>query len=145
MKRKIFIDLEGTLIDDWENINFLREKAEWIAHQLSESDEISIFSFAIWNHQDVERFDLFLRKPLETFFKRPIFTVLTVSEIRRTVCRFRKLSIDPVDFTSIFPKHLAFVEFIRATERCGEFLLFDDMVEDWKIEVGGKNILIFKV
>lgn len=145
MIRNVFIDLEETVIDDWHHGNFLSDNAKRIFKTLQPRDKLSVFSFAIWNKQDAELFDLKFRKPLENFFCRPIVAVPTLFEIKETICKFRRLSIDFCDFSSLFPKHMAFIEFIRATEKCGEFILFDDMVTDWNIQVESKTIKIFKI
>lgn len=145
MRRKIFLDLEETLIDDWSTRNFLAENAKHIFRQLHPSDELNIFSFAIWNEKDLKDFNLSLREPLEKFFMREFAQVPTFFQIFETVKKFRSLDIGFADFSSIFPKHLAFIEFIRATESEGEFWLFDDMVEDWDIFTANKKIIIRKV
>lgn len=142
--RKVFLDLEGTLIDDWQNLNFLSDKAKFIFKQLLPSDELHIFSFAIWDIRDLARFNFELRFPLENLFTASV-QVHTRDEIKSIICKFRNLVLSSADFSGLFTKELAFIDFIRATETSGTFVLFDDTVSNWQIKFADLEIFIISI
>lgn len=52
MITKVYLDLEGTIIEDIENPIFLNENIEKISDLVKSANEIMIFSWAICNNND---------------------------------------------------------------------------------------------
>lgn len=129
---KVFIDLEGTIIDEWGVNNFLIKNAEQVKETVQHLliDELNIFSFAVLNEADKELFRRELQPQIEKFFALRV-KVWSKNEIMDAVLKRKNLNnISEFDFYSIFGKGWAFIEFCQALWTEGSFLLFDDAVEN---------------
>ncbi len=131
----LFLDLEGTLIDDLENANLLWENVhkikEFIHNQRLAS--ATIFSFGLLNNTD---FSESLKSELESILGISL-NVVSKQDIMAKV--LADICLNEFDFTTIFGKDMAFVHFIRKTEKEGTFLLVDDVPADTWLDLAVVN------
>lgn len=133
---KIFVDLEQTIIDDWQAGNLLPQKIKKIRAEIrtilghDNSFELNIFSFATLNEHDADEFDIRLRQQIEEVFNCHI-KVWTKERIKKDVLAARKLnnnSMDEFEFSSIFGKDLSFILFCEQ-QGIHNAILWDDTVK----------------
>ena len=130
MQHKVFLDLEGVLIDDWNNrnIHFKTNKQLTSFFESVGSNKCNIFSYAIDNMQDYVAFMKFANN-LELAFNIDIDDVLTVVEI-----------MDITNSTGIMwefkmeGKRNGFISYVsqitKNTNQLISFYLLDDNVEN---------------
>lgn len=130
---KVFLDLEGTLIDSWFNPKLLTENIRKIKlflhiHKISEVD---IFSYAVLNVEDYKNF-LKMEEALEMSLGTEIDEIHLGENILTTVSRYTNLVYENwLDFTSVTYKHQVFYDYCLArasnfnTSMC---ILIDDVV-----------------
>lgn len=140
MKRILFLDLEQTLIADFDTgrsaVPIHHNTVRSFINQYAWSD-IFIYSYAIWNSKDVLSFNTFIRPWVEQHYGIKISdTVWTISEIKRVIAKASKISLmDNDDFFTFFDKERSFKVFVEAKfkdEKDTEFWLLDDMVQNSK-------------
>lgn len=136
----IFLDLEQTVIDSWETMNFLFNRASMIKNAIDLMGELApdkeivlgIMSWAVWNHNDLESFNEELRKPLEDFFERPINITWTMEDwFAASVHSGTRVNSNIADFFDSFTKEDVLFK-MRNHDMFKEqaLVLFDDAVED---------------
>jgi hypothetical protein len=119
MKTVLWLDLEDTVLEPvnegWFNTRLVQsDKIDLVKQLIAEikPDEVSIFSFAIWNEAERVRFNMGTRNWLENVLGVTFTEVLRVDEdIIRLCCSNRGLSTDTVDFSEMsnfWGKHDAF-------------------------------------
>ena len=148
---KIFLDLEMTLIYDWfedrsiidNNIKIIRDFADEYKH----IEKFYLFSMAIWSREDVEKFDNSrLKKELELSLGKELECIY-MEDIYKKILKNNNILIN-VYFSDIFmfePKTNFFIEWIRDTNQKGEFILFDDTVEDSEYIFKDRNFIFIKM
>ena len=143
MSRHLFLDLEDTVItpvvDGWFNTGLINlDKVRRIIDEW-QPDFVHIFSFAIWNQQELLRFNHAVRPRLEQALGIKLSIVPTVDDdILRNCCQVLGISPDRVDFSDMsdfWGKHEAFRLCVRqqfaTTSQHGvtsEVMLLDDAV-----------------
>lgn len=144
------LDLEETVIDNWEDCNIILpniEKIKSLGINKRCKEKVGIFSWAMWNERDLDRFNDKLREPLEDvldikFDSDLVFTMERISEIV-LILRKKKMSIE--DMFDIFGKE----ECLLTMFRFGLFgdrttFLIDDKVDHLlKFEKADKTALHF--
>ena len=114
-KRLLFLDLEDTVIEPvmkgWHNTEMINvEKLKKFINELK-PDSVHIFSFAIWDEIEKERFILYTQPMIEKTLGITIVGVPTVEDIIHNVCRVKSVpngSIDFDDLSTFFGKQHAF-------------------------------------
>jgi len=167
MKTIVFLDLEDTVLapvlTGWFNAAPVSHDKFDLVKEIVNSftpDEVSIFSFAIWDEAQLVRFNFATRDWLENKIGHKFKTVLRVDEDIISACCLQKgISQDRVDFSEMsafWGKHDAFRIFMRHffKDRCAhdepiKVVLIDDAVDDetffWKqLNVHGEIINIDK-
>lgn len=145
MKNLIFLDLEETLIDDWFNGLLLPEKCRKIRQfiQAISYSEIGIFSYAIYNDEDLKKFQGTLKGPLETILEKKITQeVLTIEKIMNIVCKncnIHSAKFTITDFFYFFNKQGGFLEFAK-TFKDTNLWLIDDAVDNIKVNFQDINV-----
>lgn len=147
--RELWIDLEDTVItpvlSGWWNTEVInRDKVRHVIDTFK-PDRVNLFSFAIWNHDELQRFNAGTRPMLETALGIKLNLVLTVDDDIIPIC-CRQLRIQPstVDFqemSNFWGKQGAFRHYMRhhAWKMAGHdkqliAMLLDDAVFDELIE-----------
>lgn len=115
-RRHLFLDLEDTVItpvlDGWFNTHMINvpKVKNFIAE--FKPDAVHLFSFAVWNAAERERFNLGTRPMLENCLGIKLSGVPTVDdEIIPACCSVMGLSVTTVDFSEMsnfWGKHEAF-------------------------------------
>lgn len=149
---KFFIDLENTIIDDWQAGNLLPQNIKKIRAEIrnllghDDEFELNIFSFAILNEHDAAEFDVRFRKQIEQIFNCRC-KVWTKEQIKKDVLAARNLnnnSMDEFEFSSIFGKDLSFIFFCQQ-QGIHNAILWDDVVKDVDITSQHGTISLRKV
>lgn len=107
--RTVFLDLEGTLIDDWNTRNFLAYNAEHILQSgilLGTDVAVGIMSWALWDTRDAAVFTESMLPELQAFLGVQINTSLplTMDQWADDLLRYRKLRVSRDDIFDIFQK-----------------------------------------
>lgn len=131
MSLKIFLDLEETIIESWDNpllTNISKVKA-FIHNQQKEKEfkVISIFSFAIWNDIDRAVFHQSIKDSIETALDVRVEQVISVKQISELFNKVHKLHLSTTDVISILGKSNAFFEWCKFSETLN-CCLIDDVV-----------------
>ena len=145
-KFELWLDLEGTIIDDWYKGNLFlgrRIKDFTDEHKIS---KLNIFSFAIQSVFDQEKFvSRGMKKMIEDFLEVEILNHPSVPDMMRKISPWEKLKYDDMfDFMSINCKHWAFIKYIQAHSEFNNqhFVLIDDMVDNMEILIKDRNLKI---
>lgn len=141
--RHLWLDLEDTVItpvlDGWFNTHLINvDKVRFIMNEFK-PDSVHLFSFAIWNEQQLLRFEAGTKPMLENSLGVKLASTWTVDEdIIRMCCSVMNMSVETVDFqemSNFWSKHEAFRLCMRHTFKNThahdidtEVLLLDDFV-----------------
>lgn len=165
-QRHLFLDLENTIIsevtDGWHTASLIN--VDLIKQVISEFKPhyISVFSFAIWNEVEKQKFVQHAKQMIEDALSISFHVVLRVDEDIIPACsHVKKLLPSKVDFMEaddFWGKHEAFRLFVRHSfekvwstdSKSTEVMLLDDVVwnEEWcwpDIHVNGKICNILKM
>ena len=140
-----FFDLEQTLIESWEEPFIINH--EIVSEIISRPDfdnKVSIFSWAIWNEEDLVTAKRFIYPKLEAEFGIEIIDTVTKEQLFKIV-KEKWFWLDEDDFGDMFDKERAFIEFCRLTKLKGNQYLVDDMVLDMKLTQENLEIELIKV
>ena len=144
--KKLFLDLEGTLIESWHSPVFLSENIELIkffikAHKIKEA---TLFSMATTNSKECEEFNKFLKNEIESLLNIKLIVDPFESFIKVIVEKHGLITTSFRDSLDLFPlniKEQVFIEFAKIMGNSGDtFFLFDDLVNNQQVEIN--NILI---
>lgn len=143
MKRILFLDLENTIIDTWDTCN-LASNHEVIKNWIKENnfDEVHVFSYAIWNEDDVNTFDRpEFRGWLESVFEIKFNdNILTIDKMIKLCNNNLRIIMDRDDFFAFMKKDIAFRLICEQLfHECDCFLL-DDMVKNTSLFIGNHLI-----
>lgn len=135
---RVFVDLEGTLIDSFGNRCALTDNIDKIRATILDTGvtKIDIFSFAIFSKSDVEVFDQKLRVPLEKMLGVSIGKCITVPEMMAADLKVSKTHWDGDlgEFLTCRGKAGAFESWCKHTAPNDSFnILIDDIVDDTKM------------
>jgi hypothetical protein len=155
MTKHLFLDLEDTLIepvpDGWPNARVIPAKIEYVRRVIAKynPDFVHIFSFAIWDAAQRDRFNMWVRDLLESRLAVKFSAVPTTEDMIAVIKRVLKLSVfDFDDMVSLMGKHDAFRANMRGMfsqfprERpLVEVMLIDDIVQNETFEWPDLNLV----
>ncbi len=146
---KVFIDLESTLIDDFDNLNLLEGNINKIKSFLKilNVKEILLWSFAIMNQEDIKKFNESLKDKLEKALELKI-EILEIEKCFKDVCKANNISAEPKDLTDIFlfePKSELLKQWLIVKGIEDHCLLIDDQVEASVFQKGGLILQCLKI
>lgn len=129
---KLFLDLEDTVVDNWDDFLFLPSKCEKIKNYIKENNvvDVTIFSFAIDNKKDQEYFIKNHQEDLERILDAKIVDIITVEDM------LKLLSFDSIPGINIYAfktmgKQNVFLNCLYyVDDNTVDYVLFDDMVEN---------------
>ena len=161
--RHLFLDLEDTIItpvmDGWFNTHLINvEKIKRIMADFN-PDRLHLFSFAVWNEEDLKQFNLGTRPMIENALGRQFDSTWTVDDDILPAClEIRKMApgvVDSSKMSAFWGKHETFRLNMRHRHRVTwknlqietEVMLLDDAVwdESWEwpdLHVKGRIINI---
>lgn len=163
--RHLFLDLEDTvctpILNGWQHSSLININIHKIRKVIAEFQphHLHIFSFAIYDAQDVAQFDLHMRPQLEQALGLPVTSVgVLLTDIRQRCCESLSLAPSQVSFSDMvefWGKQLSFRLFVRSLfsdappHTCNQVMLIDDAVlpEEFKfpdIALEGKIVNIIE-
>lgn len=141
--RKIFFDLEGTLINSWSDVSLCN--IERVRNIIKEHGitEISIFSFAIDNENDVRTFEKDgFKNFIERAYEIKIVECPTTKEIMSVCLKYSGNLFDLFEFKSVWGKTRAFQEYCTALYKDTACMLIDDVVPNTTLYMHDKGLTI---
>jgi len=147
-KPKFFFDLEETLITDWQNPVLTNVEKVRALVAVSAITEVRIFSWAIWDQSDADKFNREMKDWIENAFGFKIIEIILKHDAIATVAKRRGLSVDmknPMDIADIannIGKDGIFTEFCFARERDCICVLVDDVVPNRTIEDHDLKVIV---
>lgn len=132
--RIVLLDLEQTVIDDWEHMNALPENITKIRWAIRRTDcKLGLMSWAVWNEVDKETFKFRLQGPLEEmlgmkFSEELIFSMHDFSDI---ILKRKHKWVTRDDMFDLYGKEECLLQLLRL-EHFGpnaRITLIDDVVD----------------
>lgn len=129
----VFLDLEETVIDDWNSANILVERCEQIRKILDhiQPDKVGVLSWAIWNDRDKDHFiNTCVKSRIEDHIGREIDPELvwTMTDMRAQVLKTTGRSFSQDDLLDIFGKEECLNVLFRKHFFKTDVVLIDDTV-----------------
>lgn len=128
MKKIVFLDLEETVIRSWGDPTLVNK--DWIQYLLHQEQvqEVHIFSFAIFNQADKDRFSQQIKPFLENALEVRIRSWVSIAEINKIIRSFTSVVLEDWELTDVWGKMRAFQDYCRAQYKDTECVLIDDVV-----------------
>lgn len=149
MKKVVFLDLEDTVIDEFNKVGFaqLVNTREVRAFLEAEApDVVRLFSFALWNDHCIKQYEMFFQSRLNNALGVEIDLNDTfTTEKLFLLCRRHGTYFDDQDECMLFHgKDYGFQHFVEMTPDFDdmELVLVDDAVETKTIHYPGRNLTI---
>lgn len=142
MDTLLFLDLEETVIESWQNpllCNISKVK-KFLAD--FDTKDVRIFSFAVWNENDRREFDFSIKGLLERAFDVNIVWCPTLEEITKEVASFTGCRWELHEISSVWGKHRTFIDFCTSQFSDIECVLLDDVVPNLELFNKDKNLKI---
>lgn len=141
MNKTVFLDLEETLVESWTDHRLVKK------HKVTEflnlhGREVELFSFAVYNQDDVKQFNKELKDFLEGVHNITFTKVHALDDMVKVVQDFRSMKFEsPVEIISLFGKTRVFEDFCLAQNlKNHKFVLLDDTVENRTVKYTDKNV-----
>lgn len=129
--KSLFLDLENTVITSWNDVCLINTDAIRKFIRRQDVDHVNIFSFAIWNVDDLARFQRIFQPLLESALDTRIVGVPTVSDMMDVDNEHHRMVFDNAcDFITTRTKKDAFINWVNATCTQQDCILVDDVVPD---------------
>lgn len=140
MKTHFWLDLEETIINSWDDPRLCNVSK--LKKLLSENsvNQVSIFSFAIWNQKDKKEFFNNLKEPIERALDVNISVVPTQEEILKDVVKFTGCKWELHELSSVWGKHRSFFDFCQFNFSNAKCVLVDDAVPNMVLVNKDKNL-----
>ncbi len=143
MMKKIFLDLEGTVITTWGDAMLCNTAVVGKFLKAEGVTEVDIFSFAVYDDADRQSFNNGIKKALEmSSLGVTINHCPTVDDMMRVVKRFTMTAWTRQEMLSVWGKYRTFVDYCRAQYKDMECVLVDDVVPNMTIVDHDKNLTI---
>jgi len=144
MNKFVFLDLEGTVIDDIDNQGLLDLRA--VRRWLKSEDVVvvSIFSFAIDNKGERDTFmRQWTRRTLEAELGVEIGKVVTTEDAMAAALHRNRVQFEGLwEFKQLWGKERGFIDFAFQNFTNAEVVLLDDLVIDQTVVFPTKNLTI---
>jgi hypothetical protein len=142
--RHLFLDLEETIVDPlysgWACTNIINVQKITDLISAFNPDEVHLFSFAVWNQQELVKFNEHLRPHIEKTFGFSFSGTWTVDDDILPLCtaqmRLGNYSVSFSDMVDFWGKQHSFKLAMRQTflnsahDSCTEVMLVDDIVHN---------------
>ena len=158
LKRIVFIDIEGTIVDDWYSFMSLPENVESILEFLEPLDTVCLFTYAAFDKKELNKTHRLgviardiLHKPyiaeddMHVFTKKDAMSWYLSEKYNKDISKIPYDVYMECDFDDRFPKPIAFLEMLLHDERFKdvECVLIDDMNKyRCNVEFTEKNLRI---
>lgn len=128
---KVFLDLEGTVVDDWTNMKLVNARRVGDFLQKLKVIEVGVFSFAVWNDNDLNLFKTDLQSRLESVLDVKVTDVPTVKMMMDLDRNSTHTHFDDAsDFITMRGKKNAFMNWVDHMFPNTDCMLVDDLVPD---------------
>jgi len=142
MRKRVFVDLEETLVRSWDNPVAINHR-EVVSFTMKHGEEVELFSFAVWDDNDVEKFREKMQAGIEKEFGIKIIKVWPCSEIFKRVRHWTGVQFEDHEVASIWGKERGFEDFCHSLGNPDtEFVLLDDTVRNKTICLPDRNVKI---
>ena len=144
---RIFLDLEETVIESWDNpllINIQKVKAFLKQREVT---QISIFSFAIHNQKDKDDFNRHLKGKLQDVLGVIIEPIESLEDFCKIIRQGRGGAVwEPFELGLVWGKFRSFVDVCTMSAPRGSInILIDDMVDDVVIHNKTRDVIIHTI
>ncbi len=145
-QRAIYLDLEETIINNWYDGLILGSNVNRICNTIKERlqpfDSMHIWSFAIYNEEEVKEFNWRLRPELEIVMRCKFDTIFSVDSIRELVKEYENINYDSrAEFMQLNNKFYSFIKYCQLYKNF-HMVLFDDCVPNMIMQIPDKNLTI---
>jgi len=143
----LFLDLDETLIIDWDNIVPIRENLDRI-HNFIVQEQISeayIFSASIWTEEERLFFQNNIEPVISPYLGDIHLIPLLFKDIFSTIVKEHKLHVEPSDFNDLFvfnTKMQPFIEWCKIKKKGSTCVLFDDIVDNSVVQFPDLDLTI---
>lgn len=137
----IFVDLEQTLIESWYDHRICnREKVSNFIK--AHGNEVELFSFAVWDEKDREKFEIDLRQWIEEEHNLVFTKIHCLEDIAKVIREFRGVQYETLnDVITLHGKDRALEDFCLAQNKTDwKFVLLDDVVQNKTIIFRDLNV-----
>ena len=129
-----FLDLEQTIIRAWDQPDLINLDKIRKFLTANKADEVRIFSFAIWDDKDKNKFSTEMKPRIEEALDLPVQSWPSCQDMMRadfqhTGVRFEK-GHEISEFIQLRGKKDAFIHFVCNEYRFNRAVLIDDVVPD---------------
>lgn len=132
---KVFLDLEGTVINNWDDallLNKCLDIRSWL--KCNRVKEVAIFSAAIWNEADKQRFEKVIKPFLEDALDVKIMEWPSMEDVWKSTT-WKGVGFENVcEMISLIGKKRMFEDWCLEKERGNHSILIDDSFGNWAIE-----------
>ena len=103
----VLLDLEQTVVDDWQSRNFLWHKMERVKRFLEQFQPftLGLMSWAVWDDGDLRVFHDELERPLSEFFCSRFEMAWSLDQWMRSLLKCKGLRAERKDMFDCFGKH----------------------------------------
>jgi len=149
----LYLDLEGTIIKDWQEPVILWSKVDRIKRMIEidetqgELGKLGIFSWAIWDDKDKQKFEDTLYKPISNAIGMQIDldSIPSVDDLVTLFSTEGYTRHERQDIFDFYNKESAFIKYCRLHYKEGSFILMDDVVTTFlyrtqELRVGGIDV-----
>jgi hypothetical protein len=125
-----FLDLEETIINSWHDQRLCNVSKIKKLLKNNFVENISIFSFAIWNEKDRQEFISSLKDPIQRALDVNIGNIPTQEEILKDIVKFTgcKWELQELSCVCVWGKHRLFLDFCQFNFKNTTCVLVDDVV-----------------
>ncbi len=147
MSTKVFLDLEQTVIDSWDNPLLMNVEKIRDTLDLLSVTEVGIFSFAIWNDEDKVDFEKRgIKLAIENALNVKITQILTIPQIAKEIFWKTGMQLELTEFITLWGKQRAFIDWAmvthQKTDKDTTIVLIDDVVQNLTITDHDRGIII---
>lgn len=101
--------------------------------------QFHIFSYAIFDANDLAKFQSCMKEHIEKYYRFSITNVVLKEDVLKAVMDLRKLSVlDEFELTQLYGKRDGFLDFAKA-HKIANTVLLDDMVENVTYRINYEN------
>jgi len=142
MDKILFLDLEETVIQSWDNPIFCN--TDFILDILKQEQvkQVHIFSFAIYNDRDKKIFENTMKSGLEQHLGVEILSWVSIKELIEKIFNHTNTLFDENELITLWGKVRSFHDFCSSEFNNIECILVDDVVPNSRFDLFDKNLSI---
>lgn len=154
IKKHLFIDLEETLIDNWQRANLWKRNKVWeflgdhFCHTQNDPPlDATVWSFAVWDAKDIVDFNKRMKRWLEDVFNLNFVRVVTTEQMRDAIVELKgfNMGLDVSEMVQLWGKDRSLEDWVKLHMKDfvnSEIVLLDDMVINRTVHFEDDNVRI---